>query len=356
MLCLLTAGALWLAPGAQAVALSPSADLELTRGAGLESAWPATKDRSEPKPQPQAPRMTPELARELNAAAQAFEAGEPAAVAPPDSGEAQASAQAQHSHSVLKELIAAAPARQLVAQDALEADIVAMERAAPVPPPAEEPAEAAEHLWDRQASPQPMSGWGQSSPGGDFCAGKPIYDGPTAGWDDCRKRCTGPCKFWSYWHDSTLHRCKLTAECGQREHDARHDVDVHGRVQDSTAEGVDHEAEWGEGQASPKPGSQGVVGQSCSPRGSARKFDGSPQSGGWHNLGKTHSYLDCASTAASMEYQNVVWNVGSTATGRCYGFSSDVPGVLQSSCEDTYCWLFGAACTSAGQGGVKAKN
>merc|ERR1719291_430162 len=93
----------------------------------------------------------------------------------------------------------------------------------------------------------------------------------------------------------------------------------------------------------------------CSPRGSARKFARSPQSG-WHDLGRVDSYVNCANIAGSMGYRNLVWNNGSAAKGRCYGFSNDVPDLLQRGCEDTYCWLFGPACGFAGKDAEKGQS
>ncbi|CAK0829292.1 unnamed protein product, partial [Prorocentrum cordatum] len=177
-------------------------------------------------------------------------------------------------------------------------------------------------------------------------AGSPvIYDGPTLGWADCRTRCANHgCGFWSYWRDSPQHRCRLTTACARRERDPRHSVSAYRGSQDDGAaeEAAEPEAEPDPELQSPPGARQGCL----SPQGTARKFAASPQSG-WHNLGRVDSYINCSHTAGSKGYQNLVYNIGSVAKGRCYGFASDVPEVHQHGCEDAYCWLFGPACEPA---------
>jgi len=44
-----------------------------------------------------------------------------------------------------------------------------------------------------------------------------------------------------------------------------------------------------------------------------------------------------------------MWNAGSSASGRCYGFAGGVPDALPGDCEEAYCWRFGDACEAWGQ-------
>jgi len=140
-------------------------------------------------------------------------------------------------------------------------------------------------------------------------------------------------------------------DCDRRERDGRN-VSAYRRALDAAGEEeASSQAAWDKGatpldpepqQASAPRAAVEANQTACSPQGSARKFAVSPQSG-WHNLGKARSFASCANITLSMGYKNLVWNVGSIAKGRCYGFSSDMPDVLESNCEETYCWLFGTA-------------
>jgi len=247
----------------------------------------------------------------------------------------------QHSHAVLKELVAAEGKADIKKAEMLDNQLdpesgAASAAAAPAQQPQVEP---------RQQAPPGQTG---------LCAGPAIYDGPTMGWEDCRTRCIGHCRFWSFWHDSVQHRCKLTTDCFRRERDGHRSVSAYRIPLDAAGEEESKEqAAWDRGEtpvdpelpedeaAAPRAAPEAEE-ATCSPRGSARRFAISPESG-WHNLGKARSYVSCANTSLHMGFRNLVWNVGSTAQGRCYGFSSDVPDVLERSCEEAYCWLFGAA-------------
>jgi len=244
----------------------------------------------------------------------------------------------QHSHSVLKRLVSAGAAEGLRQSEALEAQL------APGAP--EDPAQVlAQPPEPQRRAPAGLVG---------VCTGAPIYDGPTMGWEDCRTRCIGHCRFWSFWHDSVQHRCKLTTDCFRRERDGHLHVSAYRISLDAASEEESKEqAAWDRGEtpvdpelpedeaAAPRAAPEAEE-ATCSPRGSARRFAISPESG-WHNLGKARSYVSCANTSLHMGFRSLVWNVGSTARGRCYGFSGDVPSVLGSSCGEAYCWLFGAA-------------
>jgi len=250
----------------------------------------------------------------------------------------------QHSHSVLKGLVAATGVEEIKKAEMLDNQLDPAAQA-DIEAPAQQP----------QTEPRQQAPPGQMG----VCAGLAIYDGPTKGWEDCSKRCLGECRFWSFWPDSAQQRCKLTLDCSRRERDGHRSVSAYRRALDAAGEEESRQqAAWDNGEtpldpepqeAAPEPQEAAtpraapVADQmTCSPQGSARKFAVSPQSG-WHNLGKARSYASCANTSLSMGYGNVVWNVGSSAKGRCYGFSSDMPDVLERNCEETYCWLFGTA-------------
>jgi len=250
----------------------------------------------------------------------------------------------QHSHSVLKELVAAEGKADIKKAEMLDSELDPASEAASAGAAAAVPAQ------QPQAEPRQQAPPGQTG----LCAGPAIYDGPTMGWEDCRTRCIGHCRFWSFWHDSVQHRCKLTTDCFRRERDGHLHVSAYRISLDAASEEESKEqAAWDRGEtpvdpelpedeaAAPRAAPEAEE-ATCSPRGSARRFAISPESG-WHNLGKARSYVSCANTSLHMGFRNLVWNVGSTAQGRCYGFSSDVPDVLERSCEEAYCWLFGAA-------------
>lgn len=280
--------------------------------------------------------------------------------------------QRQHSHSVLRDLVAPSAAAQLARGDALEAQLDPQSLAAPSPPP-EEPVRPAQSQplppsgGEAQSQPpelgageEQLRGWGDDERGGDLCAGRAVYDGPARGWEDCRAMCRPPCRFWSYGRDAGHRRCRLTTECGQRERDVGRD-DVRGAysgVREDAGEGGGASA--ARAASTPEPPEAAAPGaderevqpapdsrQTCSPQGSARKFAVSPEIGGWHNIGTAHHYADCASAAASLGYKNLVWNIGSESKGRCYGFAGDAPEISERSCGDSYCWLFGPACGEA---------
>jgi hypothetical protein len=253
-----------------------------------------------------------------------------------------------HSHQVLKELMGASAKEELTKMEEFESQFDPESARAPVPPPQVPP------LPPQSQPPQDQL---VGMRGGGFCAGSPvIYDGPTTGWEDCRVRCDNHrCSFWSYWHDSFQHRCRLTTGCRRRERDDHHTVSAYRGAQKSMGEDDDQAAgddgqvqeaaapEAGQSEVQSAPGSR----QNClSPQGTARKFGASPQ-GGWHNLGRAESYVGCSNSAGSMGYRNLVYNIGSVAKGRCYGLADDVPDIGQNGCEDAYCWLFGPACESA---------
>ncbi|CAK0886717.1 unnamed protein product [Prorocentrum cordatum] len=283
----------------------------------------------------------------------------------------------QHSHSVLKRLVSAGAAEGLRQSEALEAQL------APGAP--EDPAQVlAQPPEPQRRAPAGLVG---------VCTGAPIYDGPTMGWEDCRARCVGHCRFWSYWGDSVQHRCKLTVDCDRRGRDGRHSVSAHQRVLDAAGEQADWSGETPPLDSEPQEEAvQEIVQQvaapeadqtACSPRGSARKFVASPQSG-WHNLGRARSYASskgcpvetaaAGGPRATIAAKLKTWTVGPVASslfdyanwhitkhvlvkarrGRCYGFASDVPEALERSCEDTYCWLFGLACQDQGLGAEAA--
>jgi hypothetical protein len=322
--------AIWLALGNGAAALAPGAMLELSPEAAVS-------------PQPVSRRQhSHSVLKDLIA---------PSAAAQLTRGDVL---EAQFSHSVLKDPIAPSTAAQLTRGDVLETQLDPQSSAAPVPPPEVPTQPSQSQPLQLGAGEEQLRGWGDDEAGDDFCAGKAIYDGPAEGWEDCRAMCRSPCKFWSYGQDSVQHRCKLTIEC----------VDVSvgaysGRADDAMGEG-DDQAALGKGQASPTPEpqeaappeanekevlpAQDSLRQTCSPQGSARKFAVSPEAGGWQNIGVAHHYADCASAVASMGYKSLVWNIGSRSRGRCYGFASDVPEIFERSCEDANCWLFGPAC------------
>ncbi|CAK0790471.1 unnamed protein product [Prorocentrum cordatum] len=251
----------------------------------------------------------------------------------------------QHSHSVLKGLVAEDGVDELKRAELLDGQL--------------DPAA----LVIEDAAPQPRAELRLPAPPGQVgvCAGTAVYDGPSMGWEDCRTRCLGHehCRFWSFWPDSAQQRCKLTLDCSRRERDGHRSVSAYRRALDAAGEEESRQqAAWDNGETPLDPEPQEAAPQpqeaatpraapvadqmTCSPQGSARKFAVSPQSG-WHNLGKARSYASCANTSLSMGYGNVVWNAGSSAKGRCYGFSSDMPDVLERNCEETYCWLFGTA-------------
>mmetsp|Transcript_19906 Transcript_19906/g.53197 ORF Transcript_19906/g.53197 Transcript_19906/m.53197 type:complete len:532 (+) Transcript_19906:87-1682(+) len=321
----LGAGVAWMAFGVRAEALAPAMDVGLAPAAGHDLSTAADAELG-----PSADAKV-DLAEDL-------EQGEElpwARVTP------------QHSHSVLKRLVSAGAAEGLRQSEALEAQL------APGAP--EDPAQVlAQPPEPQRRAPAGLVG---------VCTGAPIYDGPTMGWEDCRTRCIGHCRFWSFWHDSVQHRCKLTVDCDRRGRDGRHSVSAHQRVLDAAGEQADWSGETPPLDSEPQEEAvQEIVQQvaapeadqtACSPRGSARKFVASPQSG-WHNLGRARSYASCANASQSSGYKNLVWNAGSSARGRCYGFASDVPEALERSCEDTYCWLFGLACQDQGLGAEAA--
>lgn len=253
-----------------------------------------------------------------------------------------------HSHSALRQLVAGTAKEELTRIEEFESqwDPGSAGGAAPPEVPTLPP------------QSQPPQDERVGALGGGFCAGSPvIYDGPTVGWEDCRTKCASHrCRFWSYWHDSLQHRCKLTTGCRRRERDNHHNVSAYRAAQKSTDEsdgedwaaGDEGQAELQEAaapeasrtEAQNAPGSR----QNClSPQGTARTFAASPQSG-WNNLGRVESYVSCSNAAGSMGYRNLVYNIGSVAKGRCYGFAGGVPDVQKNGCEDTYCWLFGPAC------------
>jgi hypothetical protein len=305
----LAAVAIWLALAAGAAALArhtPSADTELAPSSDVDLGPAADvglgqEEDIDPGEEPPWGRVTPE-----------------------------------HSHSVLKELVSKDAAQDLKKGEMLD------DQLNPEAPAAPEPVSEAPQPEPRQQAPPGQEG---------LCAGIPIYDGPTTGWEDCRTRCVGHCKFWSFWHDSVQHRCKLTMDCDRRERDGRN-VSAYRRALDAAGEEeASSQAAWDKGatpldpepqQASAPRAAVEANQTACSPQGSARKFAVSPQSG-WHNLGKARSFASCANISLSTGYKNLVWNVGSVAKGRCYGFSSDMPDVLEANCEEAYCWLFGTA-------------
>jgi len=319
----LTVGPAWLVLVARAAALAPAVGLELAPAAGHEMTPAADIE------------MGPSADIELGPA-EDLEEGEEL-----DQGEELPWETPHHSHSVLKRVISADAAASLEKADMLEAQVA---------PGAAEPVFEEEPT----QSPEPPKRMPAGLVG--FCASAPIYDGPTMGWEDCRTQCTGHCRFWSYWPDSVQHRCKLTVDCHRRERGGRHSVSTYRRALNAAGEEEeDDQADWGDetppldpepqmvGAPEQEMGAPEVSATTCSPLGSARKFAVSPQSG-WHNLGKARSYVSCANTSLSAGYRNLVWNVGSRGKGRCYGFVSDMPEVLERSCEDKYCWLFGPAC------------
>jgi len=252
----------------------------------------------------------------------------------------------EHSHSVLKKLVSADAWKEIEQREMLDDQLdprAQDETGKLLDVPTQQP-----QTEDRLQAPPGQVG---------LCAGTPIFYGPTLGWEDCRKRCIGHCRFWSFWHGSVQHRCKLTMDCNRRERDGHGNVSASRRALDTAnEEDVKEQAAWDNGmtpldpepeqaapqQAGPPPRAPEAKQTACSTQGSARKFATNPHSG-WHNLGKLRSYDSCAKTSWSMGYGNLVWNVGSIGKGRCYGFSSDMPDVLEHNCEDTYCWLFGPA-------------
>jgi len=257
----------------------------------------------------------------------------------------------EHSHSVLKKLVAAQGVKELKKLEELEGQLDPEAQAADSAPVIEVPVE----------QPRVQAPPGQLG----VCAGASIYDGPTLGWEDCRKRCIGNCRFWSFWHDSVQHRCKLTMDCARRERDGHMNVSAY-RVELDAASEEEHmeqaAGDTGMTPLDPEPQQEGAQEAAqeaappvapeanqttCSQQGSARKFAVSPESG-WHNLGKARTYRGCANTSLSAGYRNLVWNVGSLGFGRCYGFSSDMPDVLERDCEATYCWIFGPASPACG--------
>ncbi|CAK0893557.1 unnamed protein product, partial [Prorocentrum cordatum] len=128
-----------------------------------------------------------------------------------------------HSHAVLRELMAAPAKEELARMETFESmfDPSAPATArAPAPPP---------QVLDLPPQSQPPLDELVGAPGAGFCAGSPaMYDGPTTGWEDCRTKCANHrCGFWSYWHDSLQHRCKLTTGCRRRERDSRHSVSAY---------------------------------------------------------------------------------------------------------------------------------
>ncbi|CAK0857268.1 unnamed protein product [Prorocentrum cordatum] len=281
------------------------------------------------------------------------------ALAPEAGASPQPVSQREHSLSVLRDLVAPSAAALLPGRHAFEAqlDQDLKSLAAPVPPP-ELPTQPTQ-----TQPPQPGAGeehlveWGDYGPADDFCAGRPIYDGPARSWDDCRDKCRTPCKFWSYEPGSVHHRCKLTIKCvdvvagafsgvGQDAAEEVEDQAALDRVRASSTpepkEAVAPEANETEVQPAPEASRH-----ACSPQGSARKFTSSAESGGWYGIGIAHHYADCANAAASMGYRNIVWNIGPRFRGRCYAFVEDVPEIAERSCEDNDCWLFGAACGEA---------
>jgi len=279
----------------------------------------------------------------------------------------------QHSHAVLRDLVAPSAAAQLARGGALEAQLDPQSLEAPSPP-SEVPTRPLQSqppqlvagddddvlgAWS-WVSEEHLRGWGDDERGGDLCAGRSIYDGPARGWEDCRAMCRAPCKFWSYGRGTMHHRCRLTTECGQLEVDDDEVAGAYsGTAQDAWVQGDSDPAalekrrasstlepqeaaapEAIENEVQPAPDSR----QTCSPQGSASKFAVSPEIGVWHNIGIAHHYADCATAAASLGYKNLVWNIGSKSKGLCYGFGGEAPEISERSCEDTYCWLFGPAC------------
>jgi hypothetical protein len=274
----------------------------------------------------------------------------------------------QHSHSVLKDLVAPSAAAWL--DDTDDERPRPHRMAAPAPPPEvpTQPPQSRPLRLDGSeevgtamvGDTEQLRGWGHAGdadedadiagayngdyPGGDFCNGRPIYDGPATSWEDCRAKCRPPCKFWSFGRESVQPRCKLAIQCGQREQDSgRVNVSVYADVfadsqaasdtvrASSTAEPREEAApEVNETELQRAPNSR----QTCSPQGSAKKFAISPEFGGRHDIGVAHHYADCASAASSMGYGSIAWNTGSKSSGRCYAFASDVPEIAERSCED----------------------
>lgn len=193
--------------------------------------------------------------------------------------------------------------------------------------------------------------------GGDFCNGRPIYDGPAISWEDCRNKCRPPCKFWSFGRESVQPRCKLAIECSQRERDSGR-VNASAYMETEAFAGVDDQdaSEKMQASSTPEPREEAAPEvnetelapelnetelqrapnsrRTCSPAGSARRFAVSPDLGGWHDIGTAHHYADCASAAASMGYGSIAWHTGSISKGRCYGFASDVPEITERSCVE----------------------
>ncbi|CAK0853394.1 unnamed protein product [Prorocentrum cordatum] len=400
-----------------------------------------------------------------------------------------------------------------------DAQPAAQVQARPQVPPPYSPSPAVE-AQPRQSQPPPRELLGQ--PGEGFCAGPPLYDGPTTGWEDCRTRCdVVGCRFWSYWHNSGHHWCKLTLQCAERRQDGHYTISAYQTVKAAARDDGPAPSAWappasGEHSAGQRPSAREeresleaerlrleelrrqeevrreverlreearraeerkaeealraareakaeqerrrldeereraraeeklereqarqaleqekrrleqdrleqeqartaleqeklereqarqaleqekrrleqdrleqeqartaleqeklereqarqaleqehqeahalASRQACAPRGAARRFARPPRSG-WHDLGKVGSYVDCANAAGSTGYRNLVWNNGSAAAGRCYGFAHDVPELLQRGCEATYCWLFGPACDTRSQDAEEGQN
>ncbi|CAK0853391.1 unnamed protein product [Prorocentrum cordatum] len=109
-----------------------------------------------------------------------------------------------------------------------DAQPAAQVQARPQVPPPYSPSPAVE-AQPRQSQPPPRELLGQ--PGEGFCAGPPLYDGPTTGWEDCRTRCdVVGCRFWSYWHNSGHHWCKLTLQCAERRQDGHYTISAYQTV------------------------------------------------------------------------------------------------------------------------------
>jgi len=135
---------------------------------------------------------------------------------------------------------AAKPQQELVAKDETQ---VTQEDALPPPAwaqadPGAQEAPAAVRARPPGSEPPPAELFGMAD--GGFCVDKPIFEGPTQGWEHCRSMCRGPCKFYSYWRDSRTHKCKLTTGCRARGNDARYSASAY-RAQHATDEGDDHE-------------------------------------------------------------------------------------------------------------------